>query len=76
MKDIDKMSDNELRDEVVMLRHMTQARAGCCEFVYTVTGRHKSPQMCYREEFRHTAMDQWVRCHLVEDLIVLGPPRK
>ncbi len=45
------------------------------EFVFTVAGRVKSPQMCYREAMPHTAMDRWVRCHLIDYRLVLGPPK-
>ncbi len=72
MKDVDKMSDNELRFEVRELRRGSDPEQG--EFIYTTRGRHKSPQMCYREDFPHTPMDRWIRCHLVEGRIVLGPP--
>lgn len=45
------------------------------EFIYTVTGRVKSPQMCYREFMPHTVMDRWVLCHLVDGQVVLGPAK-
>ena len=74
MKNPDMMSPNELRNEVNELRHLIGAPVEH-EFIYTVTGRVISPQMCYREFMPHTAMDRWVRCHIVDDLVVLGPAK-
>ena len=74
MKNPDMMSSNELRNEVNELRHLIGVPAEH-EFIYTVTGKVKSPQMCYREDFPHTSMDRWVLCHIVDGQVVLGPAK-
>ena len=74
MKNPDLMSPNELRNEVNELRRLIGAPVEH-EFIYTVTGRVISPQMCYREFMPHTAMDRWVLCHMVDGLVVLGPAK-
>ncbi len=73
--DPDKMSDRELRNEVKISRLLLDVRNPMLEYIFTVTGRVKSPQMCYREDFPHTPMDRWVRCHLLDGRVVLGPPK-
>ena len=74
MKNPDMMSPNELRNEVNELRRLIGVPTEH-EFIYTVPNRQTSPQMCYREEMPHTAMDRWTRCHLVGGLVVLGPAK-
>jgi len=70
--DPNKMSEQELRNEVKLLRG--SMRDGRNAFIYTEAGKSpRSPQMCYRGHMPHVQMDRWVRCHLVGDLVVLGP---
>ena len=74
MKDANKMSEQELRNEVKLLRH--SLRADLNTFIYTEPGKNTSPQMCYRGYMAHTPMRRWVRCHIIDDRVVLGPERK
>ncbi len=70
--DPDKMSERELRGEVNAMRaHLNRSDQ---EFIYTVTGRKKPTQMCYRDPMPYTPMDRWMRCHMVDGQLVIGPP--
>ena len=57
------------------VRLRTEAIKPLPDFIFTVPNRQTSPQMCYREEMPHTAMDRWTRCHLVGGLVILGPAK-
>ncbi len=73
MTDPNKMSEQELRNEVKLLR--SSMRQDRNTFIYTdADKRPTSPQMCYRGHMPHVELDRWVRCHLVGDWVVLGPP--
>jgi len=49
MKNPDKMSERELRNEVKMSRLLLDARNPMLEYIYTTAGRVRPTQMCYRE---------------------------
>jgi len=72
MKNADKMSEQELRNEVKLLRG--SMRRDRHTFIFTEAGKKpRSPQMCYRRNMPYTPMDRWVRCHVVGDQVILGP---
>lgn len=71
MKDANKMSAQELRNEVKLLRN--SLRDVNNTFIYTEPGKVRSPQMCYRGHLPYVPMDRWVRCHIIDGLVLLGP---
>jgi succinylglutamate desuccinylase len=42
------------------------------EFMFTKAGNHGNERTAYRTPHPHTAMDRWVRCHLIGSCLVLG----
>lgn len=72
-KRLEAKDDDKPMTATEVMRRQEAAKPIKLEYLFTEIGKSTSPQMAYRDPC--TPMDRWVRCHLTDKGLVLGPPK-